>query len=90
MDNIGAYIFDMVLFIVVAFGILNTIQMAVFERTREFGIMLAVGTTPFQIVATILVETAIIAAMGVVLGVALGASMSYYWQVNPIYIGQQG
>ncbi len=88
MDNIGAYIFDMVLFIVVAFGILNTIQMAVFERTREFGIMLAVGTTPFQIVATILVETAIIAAMGVVLGVALGASMSYYWQVNPIYIGQ--
>jgi len=88
MDDIGAYIFDIVLFLIVAFGILNTIQMAVFERTREFGVMLAIGTTPRKIISMVLFESTIITLVGIFLGVTLGTIISYYFEVNPIEIGQ--
>lgn len=88
MDNIGGYIFDVILFIVVSFGVLNTIQMSVFERTREFGIMLSIGTRPGTIAAMILVETMVIAVMGILLGGILGSSVGWYFQVNPIDYSQ--
>ncbi|MCK4852589.1 MAG: ABC transporter permease, partial [Candidatus Omnitrophica bacterium] len=77
MDDVSAYIFDLILFLVVAFGILNTIQMSVFERTREFGIMLSIGTRPGQVVKMILVESIVISLMGIFLGIAVGCSISY-------------
>ncbi len=88
MDNIGGYIFDVILFLVVAFGVLNTIQMSVFERTREFGIMLSIGTRPGTIAAMILVETMVIALMGIFLGGILGSSIGWYFLINPIDYSQ--
>ncbi|MCX8123246.1 MAG: ABC transporter permease [Spirochaetes bacterium] len=88
MDDVSGFLFDLMLFLVVAFGILNTIQMSVYERTRELGIMKAVGTTPQQIIALILTETFYITVIGVVLGVALGVSISYYFTVHPIDYSQ--
>ncbi len=84
MDDVSAWIFDFILLMLVAFGILNTIQMSVFERTREFGIMLSIGTRPSQVVAMVLAESAIISVMGVALGVLLGYASSWYFFVNPI------
>jgi len=84
MDDVSAWIFDFILLMLVAFGILNTIQMSVFERTREFGIMLSIGTRPSQVAKMVLMESAIISLMGVVLGVALGDALSYYFYINPI------
>ena len=84
MDDIQAYIFDFILFMIVAFGILNTIQMSVFERTREFGVMLAIGTRPDQVISIVLVESFFISIMGIALGIALGAGISYYYWINPI------
>ncbi len=84
MDDVSGYLFDFMLFLVVAFGILNTIQMSVYERTRELGIMKAVGTTPGQIVALILSETTYITILGVVLGVSMGVGISHYFTVHPI------
>jgi putative ABC transport system permease protein len=84
MDDVGAYIFDLILFMVVAFGILNTIQMSVFERTREFGVMLSIGTRPGQVVKMVLMESVFISLLGIVLGVALGYAISYYFKINPI------
>lgn len=69
---------------IVAFGILNTIQMSVFERTREFGVMLAIGTRPDQVISMVLVESFFIALLGIALGLALGAGISQYFWVNPI------
>ena len=45
------------LIVVVTFSILNTFIMSVLERTREFGIMLALGTTPLRIGALVFTET---------------------------------
>ncbi|HPA15008.1 MAG TPA: ABC transporter permease [Desulfobacterales bacterium] len=84
MDDIGGYIFDFILFLVVAFGILNTIQMAVFERTREFGVMLSIGTRPLRIASMILMESVFITMIGIALGIALGTGISVYFQFNPI------
>lgn len=84
MDDVSAWIFDFILLMLVAFGILNTIQMSVFERTREFGIMLSIGTRPSQVVSMVIAESVMISAMGVVLGVILGYASSYYFFVNPI------
>ena len=88
MDDVSGYLFDLMLFLVVAFGILNTIQMSVYERTRELGIMKAVGTTPGQIIALIMTETFVITIIGVVVGVALGVGISYYFTVHPIDYSQ--
>ncbi len=88
MDNISAYIFDFILFMVVAFGVLNTIQMSVFERTREIGIMLSIGTRPQQIVKMVLLESVFISVSGILLGIAAGFALSYYFNINPFNYSQ--
>ncbi len=84
MDDISGYIFIFILFMIVAFGVLNTIQMSVFERTREFGVMLSIGTLPRQLSVMILLESVVISILGIALGVALGYGVSFYFQSNPI------
>ena len=52
IDDAFFYIIVLILFIVISIGILNTIMMSIFERVREFGVMMALGTKPRQIVQT--------------------------------------
>ncbi len=84
MDKATAYIFYLILFLIVAFGILNTIQMSVFERTREFGVMLAVGTRPDQILGMVLFESVLITLLGILCGILAGSALSYYYTVYPM------
>ena len=56
-----------------AFGVLNSMMMAVFERTREFGVLNAIGTQPWLFVLSLLVEAVLLAAVGLALGLAAGA-----------------
>src|SRR5216110_3323840 len=58
--------------LVAAIGIANTMVMAVLERTREIGIMKAVGASPRDIRAIFLSEAALVGAFGGILGLALG------------------
>ena len=57
MDLISGLIFYLLLLLVVAFSILNTFLMAIFERTREFGVMMAIGTTPGRLTKVLLIES---------------------------------
>ncbi|MEK6960985.1 MAG: ABC transporter permease [Nanoarchaeota archaeon] len=63
-------------FVVGAVGIMNTMYTSVVERTREIGIMKAVGASNAQIVTMFFVESGIIGFMGGALGAAIGAAMS--------------
>lgn len=75
-DRVGGDIFLGIIMFVVMLGILNSMLMAVFERTRELGIMLALGTTPRRIVAVIAAESAWMSAAGVTLGTLGGIAIN--------------
>jgi putative ABC transport system permease protein len=83
MDKLFGYIFYFILFLITAFGVLNTVQMSVFERTRELGIMMAIGTRPRQIVTMVLLESVFISFMGALLGIVVGCAISYYFYIHP-------
>jgi len=67
--------------IVSLFGIINTLVLTVFERTREIGMLRAVGTTRWQVRAMVTLESVVTtlmgAAVGIVLGIVLAALLIY-------------
>jgi ABC-type lipoprotein release transport system permease subunit len=65
-------IFNVIILVIVGIGILNLLMMAVFERTREIGLMGALGVRPNQITTLFLLEGAILGLVGVAAGIVLG------------------
>jgi len=65
-------IFSVIILIIAAIGILNLLLMAVYERTREIGLLGALGVKPRQISILFILEGALMGLVGVVFGVALG------------------
>ncbi len=70
--------------------IVNTLIMSVFERTREIGILAAMGMRGGRIMAMFLAESSLLAVGGIAMGLALGALMVYYATVHGFYIGNYG
>jgi lipoprotein-releasing system permease protein len=60
-----------VIFLALSFGLVNTLVMAVFERIREIGLMLALGMRPSNIVGQIIFESLLLLVIGLALGNAL-------------------
>lgn len=73
---------SMVLFIVITMGIINVLLIGIFERTREFGVMIALGTTPVQLKSLIFFETALLASVATLAGTILGYGIVLYHQRN--------
>ncbi len=57
-----------VIFLALSFGLVNTLVMAVFERVREIGLMLALGMRPASILGQIIVESILLLALGLAIG----------------------
>jgi ABC-type lipoprotein release transport system permease subunit len=71
-----AWVFVLVLVLVAAAaGVANTMLMATFERTHEFGMLLALGTSPSRIVRMILLESVALGVIGAILGSVLGGGL---------------
>lgn len=62
---------DVIVFLIVSLGILNTMSMSTFERTREFGVMASLGTRPRRVLAMVLLEALMQGVIGLCIGVAL-------------------
>ena len=60
-----------VIFLALSFGLVNTLVMAVFERVREIGLMLALGMRPINILGQIIVESLLLLAIGLAIGTGL-------------------
>jgi ABC-type lipoprotein release transport system permease subunit len=70
--NFSVFIFMIIILIGLAFGILNTMLMAVFERTRELGMLLSVGMTKGRVFSMIVLETVFLSLIGGMGGIGCG------------------
>jgi len=86
MDLVSGIIMYVILIVVVAFSIFNTFLMAIFERTREFGVMMAIGTTPSRVTTLVMFESICMTLIGMILGIVIGSMMTLYFQKYGIYI----
>ena len=74
MDKVIMGVFGVIMLGIAAIGIFNLLMMAVFERTREIGVLGALGLKPRQITLLFLLEGILIGVMGAILGVILGTT----------------
>ena len=86
LDLVSGLIFYFILVVVVAFSILNTFLMVIFERTREFGIFMAVGATPKRLTKLLMIESTAMTMMGIIIGIIAGCLVTWYFQVHGIFI----
>jgi ABC-type lipoprotein release transport system permease subunit len=87
MDNAGAYIFMGIIMVVVALGILNTVLMSVLERTREFGLMVALGMDPRRLLALVVLETTLLSLVSLGVGAILGFGAHLYFTAHGLDMG---
>jgi len=80
LDLISGGIFYLILVMVVAFSILNTFLMAVFERKKEFGMMMAIGARPLRLTRLVLTESAAMTLLGVLLGIIGGCAVTLIFE----------
>ena len=81
-DMSSAFFMYGILVILVAFSVLNTQLMSVLERTHEFGIVMALGLRPGRLGRLVLLETAIMGALGMLLGAVLGGLLTYWLSIR--------
>lgn len=79
MTRVISNIILVIAFLVIAMAVLNTVFMAVAERTREFGVMLALGTTPAAIQRMVVYETGVLMGLACILGYGFGAALALYF-----------
>lgn len=81
-DMSSAFFMYSILVILVAFSVLNTQLMSVLERTREFGIVMALGLKPWRLGRLVLLETALMGSLGLLLGALLGGLVTSWFTVH--------
>lgn len=75
IDDAGMYVTLVILVVVVGFGILNTILMAILERARELGVILALGLKPAALFRMIYLESMLLASLGLLIGLTLSVPL---------------
>jgi putative ABC transport system permease protein len=85
-DLVAGFLFYLVLIVVVAFSIVNTFFMAIFERKREFGVMMALGSRPAHITKLLSLESAMITMMASASGILLGCILTLYFETHGIAV----
>lgn len=85
----GARFMELVILILVAASIFNTLFVSVMERRREFGIQLAIGWSPAQISALVVLESVWLALTGILAGAALTTPLYLWLRAHPIDISAQ-
>jgi len=83
-------IFYLIILAITASVIINTLIMSVYERTREIGILSAIGMRGGRIMALFLVESSLLAVGGVIMGLVLGLLATTYFNRFGFYIGNMG
>jgi ABC-type lipoprotein release transport system permease subunit len=77
------WIILVIVFTIALFGVANTMLMATFERRREFAVMLALGTTPVQVVSTVVWEALALGVLSLLAGALLTFPLLLWWSQAP-------
>jgi putative ABC transport system permease protein len=88
LDASTAALIYVAMIVVVTFTLLNSFLMAVLERTHEFGVLMAVGMRPASIGRMVWIETILMLALGLGIGIVLGWLVSAYFAHAGIVFGQ--
>ena len=81
------FVLFFIFFLLAVIGIMNTMLMAVFERTRELGMLMALGMRPVQVIVLIMTEAAGLAVASLVVGGALGVPVLWYLEEHGLNLG---
>ncbi|MBW2459829.1 MAG: ABC transporter permease [Deltaproteobacteria bacterium] len=78
LNDVSTAIMVFIIFFVATLGVVNTMLMAVFERTRELGVLKAIGMSASRIMALVVTETILMVLVASVVGAALGLALDGY------------
>ncbi len=81
---IEVYIILGIILFALAFGIVNTMLMIVFERTHELGMLMAVGMSKVRVFSMIMMETIFLTVIGGIIGITVSALMIAFFQKHGI------
>jgi putative ABC transport system permease protein len=85
-----SFIIIIIILVALAFGILNTMLMSVLERTKEIGMMVALGTTRARIFLLILAETVFLTAAGTPIGITAAYFVTTHFQKTGLDLSGMG
>ncbi len=77
MDDYGDYVFHGILFVIIALAIVNTVLMSVLYRTREFGVIRALGLRRRDTAMLVMIEGLILTGISGLVGLLLGLAVTW-------------
>ncbi len=88
VDRIGGRIMYGIIMALVVFSVVNSFIMTVFERTREFGMLRAIGMRPLRIILMLQWEAFFVCLIGVAIGLTLAVGLTLWLMEVGIYLGE--
>ena len=83
-DRTGDMIGRVIIMLIVAIGVLNTVLMSVLERTREYGVLKAIGTKPRQVFWLVVCEVNLLALGSIAIGALIGTLLNHLLSIYGI------
>lgn len=84
IDDAGNYVFLIIILVMVVFGIVNTVLMSVLERTREFGLLRALGLSRRHLLLLVFSESLLLSFLAVVIGWIVGGGTHFWFSTHGI------
>jgi ABC-type antimicrobial peptide transport system permease subunit len=83
-------LFSLIFTIAAGLGVMNTMIMSTYDRMKEFGIIRAIGATPWRIIKQVSLEAIILTFIASIIGTIVGLSVALYFQKYGFDVTGQG
>lgn len=93
VDQMSAFmltIFSLIFTIAASLGVMNTLLMSTYDRMKEFGVIRAIGATPWRIIRQVSMEAILLTAIASIIGMIIGLGISLYLQEYGIDFSGKG
>ena len=83
-------LFSLIFTIAAGLGVMNTMIMSTYDRMKEFGIIRAIGATPWRIIKQVSLEAILLTIIASLIGTIVGLSVAFYFQKYGFDVSGQG